>query len=100
MRLTAFLTALATLGASDRDAVYWAGRLTLCADPDDLERYDRVFAAYFDGVTATPGTGPPEVRLGRRRCPPPLRPAGGGRRRADPDRRDPQRVARGGAAPP
>jgi uncharacterized protein len=64
-RLTAFLTALGTLGASDRVAVYWAGRLTLCADPDDLERYDRVFAAYFDGVTATPsGRARREVRVG------------------------------------
>jgi uncharacterized protein len=64
MRVTAFLTALATLGASDRDAVYWAGRLTLCADPDDLERFDRVFAAYFDGVTATGrGRARREVRL-------------------------------------
>jgi uncharacterized protein len=64
-RLAAYLTALATLGASDRDAVYWAGRLTLCADPDDLARYDRVFAAFFDGVTATRGgRARREVRIG------------------------------------
>jgi uncharacterized protein len=64
-RLTAFLTALGTLGASDRDAVYWAGRLTLCADPDDLDRYDRVFAAYFDGIAATSsGRARREVRIG------------------------------------
>jgi uncharacterized protein len=55
-RLAAFLAALEALGAADRRQAYWAGRLTLCADPDDLERYDRVFAAYFDGVTAT-GSG-------------------------------------------
>jgi uncharacterized protein with von Willebrand factor type A (vWA) domain len=52
-RLAAFVTALDALDAARRNDVYWAGRLTLCADPDDLERYDRVFAAYFDGVTAT-----------------------------------------------
>ncbi|MFC4907853.1 vWA domain-containing protein [Actinomadura gamaensis] len=34
--------------------VYWAGRLTLCADPEDLSRYDRCFAAYFSGRTARP----------------------------------------------
>ena len=28
---------------------YWAGRLTLCAGPDDLDRYDRAFAPYFAG---------------------------------------------------
>ena len=31
--------------------VYWAGRLTLCSGPDDLDRYDRAFAAYFGGQT-------------------------------------------------
>jgi uncharacterized protein len=52
-RLAAFVTALGTLGASRRDQVYWAGRLTLCGDPDDLERYDRVFAAFFEGTAAS-----------------------------------------------
>jgi hypothetical protein len=27
--------------------VYWAGRLTLCANADELDRYDTVFDAYF-----------------------------------------------------
>src|ERR671936_2105840 len=27
--------------------VYWAGRLTLCGDPADLDRYDAAFRAYF-----------------------------------------------------
>jgi uncharacterized protein len=49
-RVHAFLDALLQLGATDRRAVYWAGRVTLCADPDDLERYDRVFASFFDGT--------------------------------------------------
>jgi uncharacterized protein with von Willebrand factor type A (vWA) domain len=26
---------------------YWAGRLTLCSDPDDLPRYDQAFEAWF-----------------------------------------------------
>lgn len=39
--------ALRLLGPARRDDVYWAGRLTLCDSPADIERYDRVFAAYF-----------------------------------------------------
>lgn len=39
--------ALQLLNADRRDDVYWAGRLTLCDSPADIERYDRVFAAYF-----------------------------------------------------
>lgn len=58
-RLHAFVTALSALGAGDRQAVYWAGRVTLCAGPDDLDRYDRVFRAFFDGETVT---GRPVVR--------------------------------------
>ncbi|MEX0835900.1 MAG: VWA domain-containing protein [Nitriliruptor sp.] len=58
-RVHACLGALGTLGAVDPRAVYWAGRLTLCSGPDDLERYDRVFAAFFDGLTVT---GRPVVR--------------------------------------
>ena len=49
-------------GAAD---VYWAGRLTLCAGPDDLERYDRAFAAYFAGVTAPPLRRVPPVQVVR-----------------------------------
>jgi uncharacterized protein len=52
-RVHAFVTALDALGAADRDRVYWAGRVTLCAGPVDVERYDRVFAAFFDGQRVT-----------------------------------------------
>ncbi|MET9875003.1 VWA domain-containing protein [Actinacidiphila glaucinigra] len=48
-RVAAFLAALGRLDPGRRRDVYWAGRLTLCGGPDDLERYDRVFAAFFDG---------------------------------------------------
>ncbi|MGP3923274.1 vWA domain-containing protein [Streptomyces sp. 8N616] len=47
-RVQAFLGALDVLGPGVRSDVYWAGRLTLCGDEDDLRRYDGVFAAYFD----------------------------------------------------
>ena len=47
----AFVRALDEVDVLRASDVYWAGRLTLCADPDDLPRYDRCFAAYFSGET-------------------------------------------------
>jgi uncharacterized protein with von Willebrand factor type A (vWA) domain len=43
------LAAVGHLDVLDATAVYWAGRLTLCGSPDDLDRYDAAFAAYFGG---------------------------------------------------
>ena len=51
-RVEAMLTALAHLRVLDTADVYWAGRLTLCAGPDDLDRYDAAFAAFFAGERA------------------------------------------------
>jgi uncharacterized protein with von Willebrand factor type A (vWA) domain len=48
-RVQAMLGALAHLDVLDPNQVYWAGRLTLCADPQDLARYDAAFALYFGG---------------------------------------------------
>jgi uncharacterized protein len=48
-RVHAFLEALTAVDAGDRRQVYWAGRLTLCSGVDDLDRYDRVFDAFFAG---------------------------------------------------
>jgi uncharacterized protein len=59
-RTSAFLRAAGLVGAADREAVYWAGRATLCAGPDDLERYGYVFDAWFSGE---------EPRAGVRRRP-------------------------------
>lgn len=56
-RSHAFVEATALLGLDDRRATYWAGRATLCASPDDLIRFARVFEAWFD----------PEGELPRRR---------------------------------
>jgi uncharacterized protein with von Willebrand factor type A (vWA) domain len=50
-RIAAFTAALGWLDASRREDVYWAGRLTLCADPDDLPRYDAAFEAVFGDWT-------------------------------------------------
>ncbi|ONI90539.1 hypothetical protein ALI22I_12495 [Saccharothrix sp. ALI-22-I] len=50
-RVQAFVAAVDHLDLGRRDHVYWAGRLTLCSEPDDLPRYDAAFAAWFGGVT-------------------------------------------------
>jgi uncharacterized protein with von Willebrand factor type A (vWA) domain len=55
-RVPAMLSAVDLLGLDD---LYWAGRLTLCAEPDDLAIYDRVFAAYFGRNPASRGQSLP-----------------------------------------
>ncbi|MFC4943415.1 vWA domain-containing protein [Pseudonocardia sp. GCM10023141] len=46
-RVAAFLSALDALDVTSRMQTYWAGRLTLCSDPDDLHRFDRAFEEWF-----------------------------------------------------
>ena len=46
-RTQAYLRATALVGLDDQPATYWAGRATLCSGPDDLDRYDEVFTAWF-----------------------------------------------------
>jgi uncharacterized protein with von Willebrand factor type A (vWA) domain len=64
-RVGAMLSAVAHLDVLDPTAVYWAGRLTLCGGPDDLDRYDAAFAAYFGGEAPRPrrssATEPPRL---------------------------------------
>lgn len=48
-RVQRFVEALGHLDPRSRDAVYWSGRATLCAHHEHLDRYDAVFAAFFDG---------------------------------------------------
>src|SRR5262245_19685305 len=48
-RIQAFATAVAMLGPLAMEDVYWAGRLTLCADPDDIARFDLVFSSWVYG---------------------------------------------------
>ena len=48
-RVEAMLAAVGHLDVLDPTDVYWSGRLTLCGSPDDLDRYDAAFAAYFAG---------------------------------------------------
>jgi uncharacterized protein with von Willebrand factor type A (vWA) domain len=54
-RVQAMLAAVDVLGVTEPTAVYWAGRLTLCGEPDDLPIYDAAFAAYFSGRSAVRG---------------------------------------------
>ncbi|MFI1364701.1 VWA domain-containing protein [Streptomyces griseochromogenes] len=73
-RLYAFLRAVNVLRPGVRADVYWAGRATLCGGHDDLERYERVFAAYF-GPVGEPArhpvraAPPPRMRLVMRDAP-------------------------------
>jgi uncharacterized protein len=62
-RVEAMLAAAGHLDVLDPTAVYWAGRLTLCGSPDDLERYDAAFAAYFGGEAPRPRRGSPPERV-------------------------------------
>ena len=48
-RTHSFLRAAAVVDAGTGGGVYWAGRATLCAGPDDFPVYDRVFASWFGG---------------------------------------------------
>jgi uncharacterized protein with von Willebrand factor type A (vWA) domain len=57
-RATAFLSATSLVGAGGTAGTYTAGRATLCSGPDDLERYDHVFEAWFAGRDDLPRTVP------------------------------------------
>ena len=48
-RTAAFVGAAAAVGIGDPGALYWAGRATLCSDPDQFPRYDVVFRDWFGG---------------------------------------------------
>jgi len=64
-RVAAFLSAVDALGTG-REEVYRAGLLTLCADPDDLRRYERAFVDWFAG-DERPASSRPALRASPRR---------------------------------
>ncbi len=90
-RVTAFLTAVDALGIG-REQVYRAGLHTLCADPDDLPRYERAFVDWFDADPRRPPTAPQRPRTPRLSS---LLPSG----KTDGDRRATTTVRRCGRAP-
>jgi uncharacterized protein with von Willebrand factor type A (vWA) domain len=61
-RTAAFLQAVVEVGLDDRAGVYWAGRSTLCGDPDHLRPYDLAFEAWFGGRTVRHGRSNPYQR--------------------------------------
>ena len=66
-RARMFLRAVATVGAGDRRATYWAGRATLCTSPEHFPAYDKVFTGWFldpaeGGSTGTIQALPPVVQ--------------------------------------
>lgn len=52
-RVQAYLSAVGEIDVAEPAQLYWAGRLTLCAEPDDLPHYDEAFAAWFTAADAT-----------------------------------------------
>ncbi len=56
-RVLALVRALDALGA---DQLYWAGRLTLCGTPEDVARYDAVWAG--NGAGSRPARAPAATR--------------------------------------
>jgi uncharacterized protein with von Willebrand factor type A (vWA) domain len=65
-RTQAFLRATSLADAGDRQGVFWAGRCTLCSSPEDLERYDAAFRAWFSAEDSPRLRGEPATRTVQR----------------------------------
>jgi uncharacterized protein with von Willebrand factor type A (vWA) domain len=65
-RTQAFLRATSLADAGDRQGVFWAGRGTLCSSPEDLERYDAAFRAWFSAEDSPRLRGEPATRTVQR----------------------------------
>ncbi|MGH3434030.1 MAG: hypothetical protein ACRDQB_14465, partial [Thermocrispum sp.] len=46
-RVTAYLSAVGEVDLAREGRLYWAGRLTLCGDPDEIARYEQVYRQWF-----------------------------------------------------
>jgi uncharacterized protein with von Willebrand factor type A (vWA) domain len=53
-RLATAVEALTHVDVLDARQVYWAGRVALCGEPDDLPRYDALFDTWFRGSLPPP----------------------------------------------
>jgi uncharacterized protein with von Willebrand factor type A (vWA) domain len=62
-RLASAIEALGHVDPLDAEQVYWTGRLTLCAEPEDLPRYDAVFDAWFRGRLPVPAAPAPAMTV-------------------------------------
>jgi hypothetical protein len=89
-RAHAFLTAVAELGLGDAAATHRAGRATLCGSPEDLERFDQVFDAWFDPRGELPRPAPARERPSEQVQLSSDDESGGG---SEPDESDPLRAA-------
>ena len=52
-RILTFVRAVAALGLTDRDSLYWAGRASMIARRDDLEAYDETFEHWYRSLRST-----------------------------------------------
>jgi uncharacterized protein with von Willebrand factor type A (vWA) domain len=50
-RILTFARAVAALGLTDRDSLYWAGRATMIGRKEDFSAYDEAFADWYRGLT-------------------------------------------------
>ena len=51
-RILTFCRGVVALGLTDRDSLYWAGRVSLVANRADLETYDEAFDDWYRGLGA------------------------------------------------
>ena len=58
--VVSFTEALGAVGVGQRDDVYWAGRATLVRRPEDVDAYDRAFAAFFEASFGAAEAAAPE----------------------------------------
>ena len=64
-RSQGFLEAASLLDLGDERSTWVAGRSTLCGGPDDLDRFDAVFEAFFNARDGLPRTRPTAARPAR-----------------------------------
>jgi uncharacterized protein len=62
-RVVEFVRAVEELDVTRREDVYWAGKVTLCSRPEDLELYDRAFRLFWEGEEPRRIAQPPRFRL-------------------------------------
>ncbi|MGV9710655.1 vWA domain-containing protein [Gordonia sp. NPDC003424] len=60
-----FVRALREVDLADAEQVYWAGRTTLCRDPDDHPRFDLAFDAWFGDRMPRPTRRPTQPKQSR-----------------------------------